>query len=355
MTVALPTPATTHLANIPSPDRGVWFLGPVPIRAYALCIIVGIIIAIFWAERRWVARGGRKGAVTDIAVFAVPFGLVGGRLYHVITDYWRYFGADSPNPWWGIFQIWQGGLGIWGAVALGAVGAWIGCRRRGVPLPAFADAVAPGLVVAQAVGRLGNYFNQELYGGRTDLPWGLEIYQREPDPVTGVAVSDVPVEVVHPTFLYELLWNLLVALLIVWADRKFRMGHGRVFALYVAGYTAGRFWIEMMRTDPASTPFDLGIRVNVYVSALVFLLAVVYLLLSRRGREEPHLLLGKPMPGDPDYGTGNPVPQENGESGQQSGRGSVTEETFESERAGEDDPPDSSSEHGATGRPNRTE
>ncbi|WP_019854678.1 prolipoprotein diacylglyceryl transferase [Actinopolyspora mortivallis] len=302
MTVALPQSAITHLANIPSPDRGVWFLGPVPIRAYALCIIAGIIVAIVWAERRWVARGGRKGAVTDIAVFAVPFGLVGGRLYHVVTDYWRYFGPDSPNPWWGIFQIWQGGLGIWGAVALGAVGAWIGCRRRGVPLPAFADAVAPGLVTAQAIGRLGNYFNQELYGSPTDLPWGLEIYRRVPDPVTGTAVNHVPVEVVHPTFLYELLWNLLVAALVVWADRRFQMGHGRVFALYVAGYTAGRFWIEMMRTDPASTPFDLGIRVNVYVAALVFLLAVAYLVLVRRGRESPELLWGRPLPGDPDYG-----------------------------------------------------
>lgn len=298
MTAALAS-ATTYLANIPSPDRGVWYLGPVPIRAYALCIIAGIIVAIFWSERRWVARGGRKGAVTDIAVFAVPFGLVGGRLYHVITDYWRYFGPGD-NPW-DIFKIWQGGLGIWGAVALGAVGAWLGCRRRGVPLPAFADAVAPGLVLAQAIGRLGNYFNQELYGGATNLPWGLEIYTRQPDPVTGVAISDVPVKVVHPTFLYELLWNVLVALVIVWADRKFRMGHGRVFALYVAGYTAGRFWIEMMRTDPASTPFDLGIRVNVYVSALIFLLAVVYLLVIRRGREEPSVLLGKPLPGDRDH------------------------------------------------------
>ncbi|MGJ7906049.1 prolipoprotein diacylglyceryl transferase [Actinopolyspora sp. H202] len=306
MTGALSASATTYLANIPSPPQGVWYVGPIPIRAYALCIIAGIVLAILWAERRWVARGGRKGAVTDIAVFAVPFGLVGGRLYHVITDYWRYFGPDSPNPWWDVFKIWQGGLGIWGAVALGAVGAWIGCRRRGVPLPAFADAVAPGLVVAQAIGRLGNYFNQELYGGPTDLPWGLEIYQREPNPVTGVAVSDVPVEVVHPTFLYELVWNLLVALLLVWADRRFRLGHGRVFALYVAGYTAGRFWIEMMRTDPASTPFDLGIRVNVYVSALVFLGAVVYLLLVRRSREEPERLLGKPLPGDPDYGVTPP-------------------------------------------------
>ncbi len=300
------------LANIPSPDRGVWYLGPVPIRAYALCIIVGIVVAILWGDRRWMARGGRKGTVTDIAVFAVPFGLVGGRLYHVATDYWRYFGPGK-NPI-DVFKVWEGGLGIWGAVALGAVGAWIGCRRRGVPLPAFADAIAPGLVLAQAIGRLGNWFNQELYGGATDLPWGLEIYHRiDPQtgvtaPVTGVAVDTAnPVAVVHPTFLYELLWNVLIALLLVWADRKFRMGHGRVFALYVAGYTAGRTWIEMMRTDPASTPFDLGIRINVYVSVGVFLLAVLYLVLIRGKREDPGLLRGKPLPDDPDPDEQDPV------------------------------------------------
>lgn len=324
----MPASATTILATIPSPDRGVWFVGPIPIRAYALCIIVGILVAIFWAERRWVARGGRKGTVTDIAVFAVPFGLVGGRLYHVATDYWRYFGPGK-NPL-DIVKIWEGGLGIWGAVALGALGAWIGCRRRGVPLPAFADAVAPGLIMAQAIGRLGNYFNQELYGGPTNLPWGLEIYQRVnpetgvPAPVTGEAVNHVPIEVVHPTFLYELLWNVLIAVLLVWADRKFRMGHGRVFALYVAGYTAGRAWIETMRTDPASTPFDLGIRVNVYTSVLLFLLAVLYLVLVRRGREDAAAVRGKPLPGegpdeaDPESGadeSGSPEDSTGGDTG----------------------------------------
>lgn len=294
--------ATAFLANIPSPDRGVWFLGPVPLRAYALCIIAGIIVAIVWSDRRWVARGGRKGTVTDIAVFAVPFGLVGGRLYHVATDWHKYFGPDR-NPL-DALKVWEGGLGIWGAVALGAVGAWIGCRRREIPLPAFADAVAPGLVLAQAIGRLGNWFNQELYGGPTDLPWGLEIYRRiDPesglaDPIAGVAMDHAPVAVVHPTFLYELLWNVLVALLLVWADRKFRMGHGRVFALYVAGYTFGRLWIEMMRTDEAT--HLLGIRINVFTSVVIFVLAVAYLLIVRGKREEPALLRGKPLPGEPD-------------------------------------------------------
>ena len=150
----------------------------------------------------------------------MPFGLVGGRLYHVATDWQTYFGPGGDPL--GALRIWQGGLGIWGAVALGAVGAWIGCRRRGVPLPFFADAVAPGIVAAQAVGRLGNWFNQELYGGPTTLPWGLEIYRRVdpstglPDPLGGVALDRTPIEVVHPTFLYELLWNLGVAALVVW-------------------------------------------------------------------------------------------------------------------------------------------
>jgi prolipoprotein diacylglyceryl transferase len=276
------------LATIPSPDRGVWYLGPLPLRAYALCIIAGIIVAIWWGERRWVARGGIKGEVTDIAVWAVPFGLVGGRLYHVITDNQKYFGPGKDPL--AALQIWNGGLGIWGAIALGAVGAWIACRRRGIPLPAMADALAPGIVVAQAIGRLGNYFNQELYGGDTTLPWGLEIYRRvtpegREDALAGIAIDHTPIQVVHPTFLYELLWNLGVALLIVWADRKFRLGHGRVFALYVAGYTAGRFWIELMRTDEATLIF--GTRVNVFVSALVFFGAVAYFIIAKsRGERE---------------------------------------------------------------------
>lgn len=277
------------LANIPSPDRGVWKLDlgfiTLPLRAYALCIIVGIVIAIWWGERRLIARGGAPGTVIDVAVWAVPFGLVGGRLYHVATDYYRYFG-EGKNPL-DALRIWDGGLGIWGAIALGGVGAWIGCRRKGVPLPVFADAVAPGIVTAQAIGRIGNYFNQELYGGPTDLPWGLEIYRRVnelgvEDPLNGVAVSHALVDgsPVHPTFLYELIWNLLVAGLVVWADRKFRLGHGRAFAVYVAGYTVGRGVIEMMRTDPATQV--LGLRINVFTSAVLFLGAIVYIIVARR-------------------------------------------------------------------------
>jgi prolipoprotein diacylglyceryl transferase len=295
------------LATIPSPDRGVWYLGPIPLRAYALCIIAGIVVAIWWGERRWQARGGEAGTVTDVAVFAVPFGLVGARLYHVATDWPKYFGPGGHPI--DALKIWQGGLGIWGAVALGAVGAWIACRRRGIPLPALADAVAPGIVVAQAIGRLGNWFNQELYGGPTSLPWGLEIYQRV-DPSTGAADSltgiaqGPPIAIVHPTFLYEIVWNLGVAALVVWADRKFKLGHGRAFALYVAGYTAGRFWIELMRSDPATMVF--GLRINVITSCVVFLAALVYLVLARKGREDPATLRSpvqaEPAPADADKG-----------------------------------------------------
>ncbi|MEU3182774.1 prolipoprotein diacylglyceryl transferase [Streptomyces sp. NPDC006923] len=263
------------LAYIPSPSTGVLHLGPLPLRGYAFCIIIGVFVAVWYGGKRWVARGGKPGTVADIAVWAVPFGLVGGRLYHVITDYQLYF--SDGEDWVDAFKIWEGGLGIWGAIALGAVGAWIGCRRRGIPLPAYADAIAPGIVLAQAIGRWGNWFNQELYGKATDLPWALKIS----------AGANREAGLYHPTFLYESLWCVGVALLIVWADRRFTLGHGRVFALYVALYCVGRSWIEYMRVDEAH--HILGVRLNVWTAAVVFVLAVVYFVISARvrpGREE---------------------------------------------------------------------
>jgi prolipoprotein diacylglyceryl transferase len=264
------------LASIPSPSQGVWELGPFPLRAYALCIIAGIIAAAWLTEKRWVARGGAPGDVLDIAVWAVPFGIIGGRIYHVVSSPRPYFG-EGGDPM-RAFAIWEGGLGIWGAIAFGAVGAWIACRRRGIPLPAFGDALAPGLLVAQAIGRLGNWWNQELFGGPTDLPWGLEI-----DPANRPS-EYLDVATFHPTFLYELLWNLAAAAVVIWADRRFRLSHGRAFALYVALYCAGRLWIELLRTDPAETFF--GVRLNVFTSIVVGLLAVAYLVWQRgRPRE----------------------------------------------------------------------
>jgi len=267
------------LAFIPSPPASEIYLGPIPLRGYAFCIIIGVFLAVWLGGRRWVARGGQVGTVADIAVWAVPFGLVGGRLYHVITDYQLYFGEG--RNWVDAFKIWEGGLGIWGAVALGAVGAWIGCRRRGIPLPAWADAVAPGVAFAQAIGRWGNWFNQELYGRATDLPWAVKIDpQHRPIDSPGIATY-------QPTFLYECLWDIGVGVLVLWADKRFRLGHGRVLALYVAAYTAGRFWVEWLRIDDAH--HILGLRLNDWTSIVVFTAAVAFFLVSgklRPGREE---------------------------------------------------------------------
>ncbi len=275
------------LAYIPSPPQGVWQIGPFPLRAYAFCIIVGILVAVVWGDRRWVARGGEKGTVLDVAIWAVPFGLIGGRLYHVLTDWSTYFG-EGGNPG-DALKIWQGGLGIWGAVALGAVGAWIGCRQRGVSVAALGDAIAPGILLAQAIGRLGNWFNQELYGRETTVPWGLEIYERvndagRLDPLTGTS-NGVVERIVHPTFLYELVWNVLIVILLVVVDRRFRIGHGRLFALYAAGYSLGRFFVELMRDDYAT--HIAGIRINSFTSAIVFACAMAYFVLATKGRETP--------------------------------------------------------------------
>ncbi|MDX2541286.1 prolipoprotein diacylglyceryl transferase [Streptomyces sp. WI04-05B] len=266
-----------NIAYIPSPAHGVYHLfGLIPLRGYAFCIIIGVFVAVWLGNKRWLARGGRPGTVADIAVWAVPFGLVGGRLYHVITDYELYF--SEGRDWVDAFKIWEGGLGIWGAIALGAVGAWIGCRRRGIPLPAWADALAPGIALAQACGRWGNWFNQELYGRETTVPWALHITSSTDGRVPGYY---------HPTFLYESLWCVGVALLVIWADRRFTLGHGRAFALYVATYCVGRFWIEYLRVDDAH--HVLGMRLNNWTAIFVFIAAVVYFVLSakkRPGREE---------------------------------------------------------------------
>jgi prolipoprotein diacylglyceryl transferase len=270
---AYPGRVTTVLAYLPSPDRGVWQIGPVPVRAYALCILLGVVVAVVIGERRWRARGGRAGTVADVATIAVPFGLVGARIYHVVTSPRPYL--DDPLS---ALYIWEGGIGIPGGIAGGVLAGYIVCRRRGIRPGAFADAIAPGVAIAQAIGRFGNWFNQELFGRPTTLPWGLEIDADNPDAVPGA-------EAYHPTFLYEAIWNVGVAALVIWADRRWRLGGGRAFALYIAGYAAGRFWIEGLRIDDAAA--WLGLRLNQYVALAAFIGAVAYLVVRRRvGRED---------------------------------------------------------------------
>ncbi|MEV4534991.1 prolipoprotein diacylglyceryl transferase [Asanoa sp. NPDC049518] len=271
------------LAAIPSPTHAVWQIGPVPIRAYALCIILGIILAAVVTEYRLRQRGAHKWAILDIAVWAVPFGIIGARIYHVITSPGAYFG-EGGDPL-EAFMVWKGGLGIWGAVAGGAVGALFAARQLGMPLTVVADALAPGLPLAQAVGRLGNWFNNELYGRQTTLPWGLQVHEMDsagqPTLVDGEPV--LRPGLYQPTFLYELIWNVLVAGVVLWLDRKFKFGRGRAFAVYVMGYTLGRFFVEMLRDDTAT--HILGVRINVFVAAIVFIGALVYFLRVSGPRE----------------------------------------------------------------------
>lgn len=271
---------------LPSPETGVWWLGPFPLRAYALCILLGIVAAIWITSRRMRARGGTGQEIYDIALWAIILGIIGGRLYHVISSPDRYFGEGGNIAY--AVRIWEGGLGIWGAIALGAVGAWIGCRRHGHNFLDLADAVAPGLLVAQALGRWGNWFNNELYGGPSDAPWALTIH--EWDQSAGHAVRDADGQAVvlgtfQPTFLYESLWCLLVAGVLLLLDRRIRFARGQVIALYVMGYTLGRLFFELMRTDPAEIIF--GQRVNVWVSIGVFLIGLVLFVAMRRRNDYP--------------------------------------------------------------------
>jgi len=257
------------ISSIPSPDQGVWFIGWFPIRAYAMCILAGIIVAVWITQRRLEDRGGKPGQALDVAIWVVPIGILGGRLYHVISSPQAYFG-EGGHPL-NAFKIWEGGLGIWGAVALGAVGAWIGCRRNGVRFLDYADAAAPGVVLAQAIGRWGNYFNNELYGAKTDLPWGLEIHCWDQGAGAAVTCPGSTTNVLgtfQPTFLYESLWCLVVALALVLVDRRFTLARGQIFALYVLLYTFGRGFIETLRTDAAN--HVLGLRLNVWTSVIVF-------------------------------------------------------------------------------------
>ena len=291
--------------SIPSPPVSSWNIFGFQLRAYAVCIIIGIVVAYFIANRRWKERGGRPDSMELVVAAAVPFGIVGARLYHVITDYQLYFGPGRDPL--DALKIWQGGLGIWGGVALGALGAWLVARKRKIKFAALADAVAPAILVAQAIGRLGNWFNQELFGAPTTLPWGLAI-----DPQHRPAGYE-QFETFHPTFLYELLWCLGAAAVLILLDRRFRLGRGKVFALYAAFYTAGRFWIEALRIDPVNEVG--GFRLNNYTSLIVFVAAVIAVILLfrfRPGREEI-------VEGDPPEPAG-PNPEERATAGQSAER-----------------------------------
>lgn len=279
-------------ASIPSPDWSGFDIplpwGTLRIHAYALCILAGIVVGLWLTSVRWAKRGAPEGSVWDIVVWAIPLGIIGGRLYHVVSSPDAYFGPgfDGTGDLSLIPQIQRGGLGIWGAVVLGVVGAWIGCRRSGVKLSAFLDAAAPGLLLAQAVGRWGNYFNQELFGGPTTLPWGLQIDADNPNFPAGVAADTL----FHPTFLYESLWNLAGVVILLALDRKFNFRRSRLFWLYAMYYTLGRVWIEAMRIDDAEqiSLFGITTRLNVWTSIFVFLAALAaFILLGLKKRTEP--------------------------------------------------------------------
>ncbi|MFD5277496.1 prolipoprotein diacylglyceryl transferase [Pseudarthrobacter sp. NPDC058362] len=279
-------------ASIPSPDWSGFDIplpwGALRIHAYALCILAGIVAGLWLTSVRWAKRGAPEGSVWDIVIWAIPFGIIGGRLYHVFSSPDAYFGPgfDGTGDLSLIPQIQRGGLGIWGAVLLGVVGAWIGCRRSGVKLTAFLDAAAPGLLLAQAIGRWGNYFNQELFGGPTTVPWGLEVDADNPNFPAGMAEGTL----FHPTFLYESLWNVAGVIILLALDRRFNFRRSRLFWLYAMYYTLGRVWIEAMRIDDAEqiSLFGITTRLNVWTSIFVFLVALAaFVLLGLKGRPQP--------------------------------------------------------------------
>ena len=276
------------LAYIPSPTISQFSIGPVTIHIYALCILMGIVLAVWITTTRWKKLGGNSDQVLDITLVSVPAGIIGARLYHIITTPERFFGPDGD--WAEMFRIWNGGLGIWGGVLFGALAAWAWCRHKHYPMALLADAIAPGLLVAQAVGRLGNWFNQELYGAPTTLPWGLKLNMEG----TAIGHSEQCYDgatcpsgtLFHPTFLYEMIWNLIGAAIIVYIGSKAmkKLKAGSLFAVYIMWYTLGRTWIESLRIDYAHE--FLGVRINVWVSMAVFVLgAVSFIVVQQMGKD----------------------------------------------------------------------
>ncbi|MCY1695535.1 prolipoprotein diacylglyceryl transferase [Curtobacterium sp. SL109] len=258
------------------------------IHAYAICILLGIVAAVILTNRRLNARGVERWIIIDIAIWAVPFGIVGGRLFHVLTHFSDYFGPGR-DPW-SFLYIWEGGLAIFGALILGSVGAYFGCRQVGLRFTAFLDAVAPAMLLAQAFGRLGNYFNHELFGMPTSLPWGLQIESSNAAYPTGLPEGTL----FHPTFLYEIIWNVVGVAVILLIDRRFQLQWGRVLALYLIWYGIGRSVLESIRVDTSETFF--GVRTNVWVAFAAILIGiVVFVVQSRRhtGKEPSPYLPGR--------------------------------------------------------------
>lgn len=272
-----------HL-SIPSPTVSYFdlplFAFSLRIHFYALFILTGIIVATIWTSRRLTKRGAEPGIVLDFVIWSVPLGIIAARLYHVFTHPGDYFGEGTDL--WGIVQIWNGGNAIFGALIGGGIGVAIASRQTGVKFLAFADALVPGLLAAQALGRLGNYFNQELFGLPTDLPWGLEIAAGNPAIPVGLPEGTL----FHPTFLYEILWNVFGIIVILALEKKFELRWGRVFALYLIWYGIGRSFLESIRIDPSE--MFLGVRTNIWAAWLAIIVGVVLFWLQYRrhpGRE----------------------------------------------------------------------
>jgi prolipoprotein diacylglyceryl transferase len=262
------------VTSIPSPDVSYIELGPLRIHFYALFILTGIILALLLTESRLKARGVEAGVALDVSFWAIPFGILGGRFFHVIThpnDYF-YQGADLLAP----FRIWEGGLAIYGALLFGALGAYIGSRKSGIKFTSYLDAVAPGILLAQAIGRWGNYFNKELFGLPTDLPWGLEI------PIPNAAIpTGLPEGVLfHPTFLYESIWSLIGVALLLAADKRFNLRWGRMIGLYFIYYSVGRVWVEAIRIDPSE--IVLGLRINIWSAIVGIVVGLAVMIISYR-------------------------------------------------------------------------
>ncbi|MDO8212515.1 prolipoprotein diacylglyceryl transferase [Conexibacter sp. CPCC 206217] len=259
------------LASIPSPAENGFGIGPFFFHAYGLAYVVALLAAIAITSRRWERVGGRRALVQEVALWGFPAGLIGGRLYFLATSW-----DEVPDHWWGPFAVWDGGLGIWGGIALGSLAGVLVLRHRRADVALFMDAAAPALLVAQAIGRIGNWFNQELFGGPTSLPWGLRI---DPEHRPARYADDTTFQ---PTFLYELIWNLTLAGFLVWLGRRARIRPPGLFALYVAGYSLGRIGEELLRTDPAHHVF--GLRLNFFVAVVLCLAGLAWFAWSQRPR-----------------------------------------------------------------------